>query len=127
MSKSDSYKFSKDHEWVDVKGNIAYIGISDFAQHALGDIVFVDLPKIGKKITAHGIFASVESVKAVSDVYSPVSGAVTEVNSALDGAPELLNQEPYENWIIAVELDNPFELDALMNKADYDEFCSKEA
>jgi glycine cleavage system H protein len=123
----DNYKFSKDHEWVDVKGNVAYIGISDFAQHALGDIVFVELPKTEKKINAGSILASVESVKAVSDVFSPLSGLVKETNSELGDTPELLNQAPYDNWIAAIELENASELDSLMSKAEYDEFCAKEA
>jgi glycine cleavage system H protein len=120
-------KFSKDHEWVRVEGNTAYIGISDFAQQALGDIVFVDLPQAGTKISAGGVFAAVESVKAVSEVFAPVSGAIIEVNEALNDAPELLNEKPYEAWIAKAEMENPGELAALMDAGAYEAFCKEGA
>jgi len=125
MSVQD-LKFSNDHEWIKVEGGKAYIGISDYAQHALGDIVFVDLPDVGAKLSAGKVFGSIESVKAVSDFLSPVSGTVDAVNEALVDAPELLNEDAYENWILLVELDNPAELDALLDNVQYEEFCKNE-
>ncbi len=120
-----SLKFSQEHEWVKAEGVTAYIGISDFAQHSLGDIVFVDLPKAGAKISAGKVFAAVESVKAVSDIFAPVSGKIIEVNEALNDAPELINEDPYENWIVMVEMEEPSELAALMDSEAYDEFCKE--
>lgn len=120
-----SLKFSQEHEWVKAEGVTAYIGISDFAQHSLGDIVFVDLPKAGVKISAGKVFAAVESVKAVSDIFAPVSGKIIEVNEALNDAPELINEDPYENWIVMVEMEEPSELAALMDSEAYDEFCKE--
>lgn len=120
-------KFTKKHEWIKVEGGAACIGITDFAQHALGDIIFVELPKIGAKIEAGKMFASVESVKAVSDVFAPASGTVVEINEALENAPELLNENADENWIAKIELADAGELDALMDTAAYEEFCKNEA
>ncbi|ABW17636.1 glycine cleavage system protein GcvH [Alkaliphilus oremlandii] len=119
--------YSKDHEWVKVEGNEAYIGITDFAQHALGEIVFVELPEVDDEIAQGDAFSVVESVKAASDAYSPVSGKVLEVNEELDGAPELLNEDAFANWIIKVELTNPSELEGLLSDKEYAEFCEKEA
>ena len=119
-------KFSKDHEWVKAEGKKAYIGITDFAQHALGDIVFVELPKTGVKLAAGKAFASVESVKAVSEIFSPVSGSILSVNKELENSPELVNKDPYGSWIVMVELDNPDELNSLMNDEQYGEFCKNE-
>lgn len=119
--------YSKDHEWVKVEGNEAYIGITDFAQHALGEIVFVELPEVDDEIAQGDAFSVVESVKAASDAYSPVSGKVLEVNEELDGAPELLNEDAFTNWIIKVELTNPSELEGLLSDKEYAEFCEKEA
>jgi len=108
-------KYSKEHEWVRVEGNRAYIGITDFAQDELGDIVFVELPEPGTVFTANGIFGTVESVKTVSDLFAPVSGKVVETNAGLVDAPENVNQDPYgTGWMIVVELSNPGELDALL-------------
>jgi len=118
-------KFTKDHEWIKADGGTAYIGISDFAQNALSDIVFVELPKIGSKFIAGKSFGSVESVKAVSELYAPVSGTVTEINAELENAPELLNANADETWLVKIELDNAGELDSLMNKEEYEEFCKK--
>nr|WP_207754267.1 glycine cleavage system protein GcvH [Caldicoprobacter guelmensis] len=120
-------KYSKDHEWVKVEGNKAIIGITDYAQDSLGDIVFIDLPEVGRNVKAGDAVAVVESVKAASDVYSPVSGIVVEVNTALEASPELINQDPYENWILVLEMSDPGELDALMDAEGYERFCEEEA
>ena len=122
----NNLKFSDDHEWVKIEGNTAYIGISDFAQHALGDIVFVDMPGAGTKTTAGKAIVSIESVKAVSDVLAPVSGKITKLNDELNDAPELLNQAPYDSWIFTVEMDDASELDKLMSASEYEEFCKRE-
>ena len=124
MSKViEGIKYADSHEWVKVEGNIGFIGISDYAQHSLGDIVYVDLPAEGDEISKGEEFGAVESVKAASDLYSPVSGTIIEVNSALEGEPELINQDAYENWIIKVELADPSELDSLLDAADYEKVC----
>jgi len=116
-------KFSKDHEWVTVEGNVATIGISNHAQGQLGDVVFVDLPKVGRVVKAHESVATVESVKAASDVYVPVSGEVVEVNGELAGDPSLVNRAPEaEGWFMKVKLSNEAELSELMDKAAYDTF-----
>ena len=119
-------KFTKKHEWLRVEEDGAYIGLSDYAQEALSDIVFVELPKIGAKIEAGKMFASVESVKAVSDVYAPASGTVIEINEELENAPELINESALESWIAKIELADEKELDALMNEEEYEEFCKIE-
>jgi glycine cleavage system H protein len=114
-------KYTKEHEWVKVEGNIGLIGITDFAQDALGDVVFVEVPTVGRNLKQHEQFGVVESVKTVSDLYAPVSGQVTEVNAKLDATPELVNQESYgEGWMIKIELSNPGELDALLDAAAYE-------
>ena len=116
-------KFSKDHEWVTVAGGIATIGITNHAQGQLGDVVFVDLPKVGRVVKAHESVATVESVKAASDVYVPVSGAVVEVNGERAGDPSLVNRAPEaEGWFMKVKLSNEAELSELMDKAAYDKF-----
>jgi len=120
-------KYSKEHEWVKVEGNRAIIGITDYAQDSLGDIVFVDLPEVGRDVKVGDAVAAVESVKAASDVYSPVSGTVIEVNADLEASPELINQDPYENWILVLEMSDPGELDALMDAESYERFCEEEA
>jgi len=117
--------YSESHEYVKVEGNVGYIGITDYAQHALGNVVYVDLPDVDDEVTAGEEFGAVESVKAASDIISPVSGTIIEVNEALDDEPELLNKDPWENWIIKVELSDKSELDSLMNAADYTAFCEK--
>jgi glycine cleavage system H protein len=121
MSKiPEELKYSKDHEWTKVEGNTATIGITDFAQDQLGDIVFVELPPIGKEIKAGDEFGVVESVKSVSSLYAPVSGTVKEINSELDNAPQLVNESPYEKaWMLKVELSNPSELDTMLSATDY--------
>jgi len=120
-------KYSKDHEWVKVEGNRAIIGITDYAQDSLGDIVFIDLPEVGRTVRAGDAVAVVESVKAASDVYSPVSGTVIEVNTSLEASPELINQDPYENWILVLEMSDPGELGSLMDAEGYERFCEEEA
>lgn len=120
-------KYSNDHEWVKVEGNIATIGITDFAQSQLGDVVFVDLPEVGRELASGGEFGAIESVKAVSDLYAPISGVVKEVNTDLADAPETVNQDPYgKAWMIKVEITNTGELDNLLDSAAYEEFCDKE-
>ena len=119
-------KYSDQHEWVRIDGDVAYIGISNYAQDALGDIVYVELPKVGAKLTSGSSFGSIESVKAVSDLYAPVSGVVVSVNADLEDAPELLNEDPLENWIITAQLADEKELDDLMDISEYEEFCANE-
>lgn len=119
--------YSESHEYVKVEGNFAYIGISDYAQNALGNVVYVDMPEVDDEVEAGEDFGAVESVKAASDLISPVTGIVVEVNEELEDAPELLNKDPYENWIIKVEMSDPTELDNLMDAAAYEEMCKNEA
>lgn len=118
--------YSESHEWVKVDGETAIIGISDHAQQAMGNIVYVDMPEEEDEVTANEDFGAVESVKAASDLISPVSGVVVEVNEALADAPELLNKDAYENWIIKVKMDDPEELKKLMDAAAYEKFCENE-
>ena len=116
----ENLKYSKDHEWVKIEGNAATIGISDFAQDQLGDIVYVELPEVGKEIKVNDEFGVVESVKSVSSLYAPVSGKVTAVNAELSNAPQTVNQDPYDKaWMVKLELSNPAEVDALLSAADY--------
>lgn len=115
--------YTKDHEWVKVEGQKVWIGITDFAQEHLGDIVFVELPEVDTEVEAGTSVAVIESVKAVSSVYSAVAGTVAEANAELEEAPEKLNEEPYENWILAVEMSNPDGLQGLMNAAAYEQLC----
>lgn len=117
--------YSKDHEWVEVNGDIATIGITDHAQAELSDVVFVDLPTVGDSISAGDAVTVVESVKAASDVYTPISGEVLEVNEELSNDPSLINSDPYgAGWIYKVRIELPSEMDDLMNAADYEAFCS---
>ena len=115
--------YAESHEYVRVEGNYGYIGITDYAQHALGNVVYVDLPEVDDEVTAGEEFGAVESVKAASDLFAPVSGTGVEVNEALEDEPELLNQDAFENWIIKVELSDPSELDNLMDAATYETKC----
>ena len=117
--------YSESHEYVKVDGKFGYIGITDYAQHALGNIVYVDMPEVDDDVEAGDEFSAVESVKAASDLISPVSGTVIEVNEALEDAPELINQDAFGNWIIKVELSDKSELDNLMDAKAYGEFCEK--
>jgi glycine cleavage system H protein len=127
MEIKSGLMYSNDHEWVRVEGDKAYIGISDYAQHALGEIVYVELPTVGDELNAGDVFGVIESVKAASDSYLPVSGKVLEVNEELSDSPQLINENPYESWIVAVEITNKADLDNLMNEQDYKDFCEKEA
>ena len=126
MAYPQNYKYTREHEWIEAADNHGTVGITDHAQNSLGDIVFVDAPKVGAAVTKGEVFGSVESVKAVSDLYSPASGTVTEVNEALKDSPEKLNTEPHSAWIIKVELSNPGELDSLLSAADYEQFIAEE-
>jgi glycine cleavage system H protein len=118
-------KYTKDHEWAKIEGDTAIVGITDFAQSALGDIVFVELPEVGKNLNSHQTFGVVESIKSVSDLYSPLSGNVLESNSDLVNSPELCNQSPYENaWMIKVKLSNTSELNSLLSAEEYKNFLS---
>lgn len=118
--------YSESHEYVKVEGDFAYVGITDYAQHALGNVVYVDMPEVDDEVEADEDFGAVESVKAASDLISPVSGAVVEVNEALEDKPELLNEDAFENWIMKVQMSDKSELDALMDAAAYEELCNKE-
>jgi glycine cleavage system H protein len=120
------YKYTKEHEWLKPDGKTATIGITSYAQDSLGDIVFVDLPKVGAELTAGKTFGSVESVKAVSDLYAPASGTVTEVNVDLATAPEKINKDAHGSWMIKIELKNPGELSSLLSAADYEKFVAEE-
>lgn len=119
--------YAESHEYVKVEGEFGYIGITDYAQNALGNIVYVDMPDTDDEVEAGEDFGAVESVKAASDLTSPVSGTVVEVNEALEDTPEIINQDAFANWIIKVELSDKTELDNLMDAAAYTEFCEKEA
>jgi glycine cleavage system H protein len=130
MAYPTQYRYTREHEWIQIDGpigsQIGTIGITDYAQNSLGDIVFVDAPKVGASVEAGKSFGSVESVKAVSDLFSPVSGTVTAVNEALNSAPEKINTAAHESWIIKVQLAKPGEVDALLSAADYEKFISEE-
>lgn len=119
-------RYAESHEWVKLDGDIATIGISDYAQHALGDIVYVDMPEVGDEVTAGEVFGAVESVKAASDLISPVSGEVVEVNENLEDAPESINADAFENWIMKVKVSDAAEIDALLDAAAYAKLCENE-
>ena len=121
----ENLRYSKDHEWVAVDGDTATIGITDYAQHSLGDVVYVELPKVGEKLLAHDAFGSVESVKAVSEIFSPIAGEVLEVNESLNDTPEVVNNDPYgAAWMIRIRMDNAGEADALLSSTEYEEYLS---
>src|ERR1700683_2256453 len=126
MPYPENYRYTREHEWIALDGAIGTIGITDYAQSSLGDIVYVDVPKVGDSVTANATFGSVESVKAVSDLYSPVSGTVTATNEELKTAPDKINEAPHTTWIIKVELSNPAELNALLDAAAYEAFIAEE-
>ena len=126
MAYPTDRKYTKEHEWIQPNGNSAAIGITNYAQESLGDIVFVELPKVGAELAAGKTFGSVESVKAVSDLFSPASGTVTEVNGDLATAPEKVNQDAHGSWLVKISLKNPKELDSLLSSADYDKFVAEE-
>lgn len=126
MSKVlDDRKYAESHEWVKLDGDIATVGISDYAQHALGNIVYVDMPEVGDEVTQGDDFGAVESVKAASDLLSPISGEVVEVNSELEDKPELLNEDAFANWIIKVKVSDPSELDNLLDAEAYKKLCEE--
>lgn len=126
MAYPANLRYTREHEWIAVEGNIGTIGITDYAQNSLGDIVYVDVPKVGDSVTANQTFGSVESVKAVSDLYSPVSGTVTATNEVLKTEPDKINSAPHDTFIIKVELSNPGELDSLLDAAAYEAFIAEE-
>lgn len=126
MKTYQGLKYSKDHEWLRQEGGKVYVGITNYAQLALGDIVFVELPKKGAKLSAGAALGVVESVKTASDVYSPVSGVVVEINEELNDAPEKLNQEPYESWIAVLDQVDSAELGQLMDEEEYGVYCTRE-
>ncbi|HEY6190605.1 MAG TPA: glycine cleavage system protein GcvH [Pyrinomonadaceae bacterium] len=120
--------YSKDHEWIRVEGDTGIVGITDHAQNSLGDVVYVELPKVGDSVTAHEAFGSVESVKAVSEIFTPVSGQVTEVNESLQDDPEKVNNDPYgEGWMVRIKMSNPGEVDGLLSAAEYEDFTKAES
>lgn len=119
----DGLRYSESHEWVKIEGDIALVGITDYAQHALGNITYVDMPSEGDEVSAGEEFGAVESTKIASDLFSPVSGEVVEVNSALEDAPELINEDAYANWIIKVRMSDASELDNLLDAAAYEAIC----
>ena len=126
MTYPTDRKYTKEHEWIQVDGAAATVGITHYAQESLGDIVFVELPKIGAELAAGKTFGSVESVKAVSDLYAPASGTVSEINGDLATAPEKVNKDPHGSWMMKITLKNPAELDALLSAADYEKFVAEE-
>ena len=126
MSYPEKYKYAKSHEWLEVNGDNGIVGITDYAQSSLGDIVFVELPKVGQQIEAGSTFGSVESVKAVSDLYSPATGTVTEVNESLNSTPETINTAANETWMIRVAVKSADEASSLLSAADYEKFVAEE-
>jgi len=121
MNFPANLRYTKDHEWISLEGNIATIGITDYAQHELGDIVYVEVDTIGKSLEAGAVFGTVEAVKTVSDLFLPVSGTITELNPALNNAPELVNSDPYgEGWMVKMTVTNPADVEALMNASAYE-------
>ena len=126
MAFPADYKYTKEHEWLKSDGKTATVGITSYAQDSLGDIVFVDLPKVGTELAAGKTFGSVESVKAVSDLYAPASGTVTEVNGELATAPENINKDAHSAWMIKSALKNPSDLNSLLSAADYEKFVAEE-
>jgi glycine cleavage system H protein len=127
MAYPANYRYTREHEWIELTGSIGAIGITDYAQKSLGDIVYVDSPKVGDTVTAGTTFGSVESVKAVSDLYSPVTGTVTAVNDELRTAPDKINEKPHEAWIIKVEVADPAQVNALLDAAAYEAFIAEES
>ena len=119
-------KFSKTHEWVKIEGNIATVGLTDFAQDQLGDIVYAEPEPEGTVVELEGIIGTVESVKAASDLFAPVSGEIVEANVEIEDEPEMINKAPWETWFVKIEMDDPSQLDALLDKDAYDEFCKEE-
>ncbi len=124
----ENLRYSKDHEWVAVVGDVATVGITDYAQHSLGDVVYIDMPRVGDKLSSHEAFGSVESVKAVSEIFIPVGGEITDVNDGLNDTPEVVNDDPYNaGWMIKIKMDNPGEADAMLSAVEYEEYLSANA
>ena len=124
----ENLRYSKDHEWVLVEGDVATIGITDYAQHSLGDVVYVDLPRAGDGFNSHEAFGSVESVKAVSEIFTPVAGEITEVNDALNDDAEKVNSDPYgDAWFVKIKMENPNEADKMLSAEEYEEYLSANA
>ena len=124
----ENLRYSKDHEWISVDGDVAAIGITDYAQSSLGDVVYIDMPRVGDKFAAHEAFGSVESVKAVSEVFIPIGGEVVEVNDGLNDTPQKVNGDPYgDAWFIKIKIDNPLEADAMLSSAEYEEYLEATA
>lgn len=123
MKIIDDIRYAESHEWVSLDGEIATVGITDYAQHALGDIVYVDMPEVGDEVTAGEEFGAIESVKAASDLYSPVSGEVVEINDALEDEPGLINQDAFANWIMKVKVSDPSEIEGLLDAEAYAKIC----
>jgi glycine cleavage system H protein len=126
MAYPATYRYTREHEWIEVGGKTGKVGITDYAQNTLGDIVFVELPKVGSTVERGKVFGSVESVKAVSDLYSPVTGTVTEVNEELATAPEKINTDAHGAWILKVEIADPSEVDQLLDAAAYEKYIKEE-
>ena len=128
MAYPAQYRYTKEHEWIELKGDVATVGITDYAQHELGDVVFVELPKVGAKTVAGKSFGTVESVKAVSEIYAPASGEVVEVNGDLHNTPEKINSDPHGSaWLIKVRLANPAEVNGLMDGTAYDAYVAEKS
>ena len=126
MAYPAAYRYTREHEWINVDGNQATIGITDYAQNSLGDIVFVELPKVGEEITAGKTFGSVESVKAVSDLYAPASGKVVAINEELANAPEKINSDAHDTWMVRIQLTNASDVNKLLSADDYEKFVKEE-
>jgi glycine cleavage system H protein len=121
----ENLRYSKDHEWVSVSDDVAAIGITDYAQHSLGDVVYIDMPRVGDKFSTHEAFGSVESVKAVSEIFTPIAGEIVEVNEGLNDTPEAVNNDPYTGgWMIKIKMDNPNEADKLLSSVEYEEYLA---
>ncbi len=122
----ENLHYSKDHEWVLVNDGVATVGITDYAQHSLGDVVYIDLPRVGDSFGTHEAFGSVESVKAVSEVFTPVAGEIVEVNEGLNDTPEVVNSDPYgDAWFVRIKMNNPGEADKMLTAAEYEEYLSE--
>jgi glycine cleavage system H protein len=119
-------KYTKNHEWLRVEGNNAYIGLTNYAQLALGDIIFIELPQVNAQLNAEETLGVVECAKAASDIFTPVSGVVIQINKELEDSPEKINNEPYLSWIALIQMSNPLELNNLMDEESYEQFCSEE-
>ncbi|NLG89160.1 MAG: glycine cleavage system protein GcvH [Clostridiaceae bacterium] len=126
MNDFEIKKYSTEHEWVGVDGDRAYIGITEYAANSLGEIVYVELPELGNELNAGDVLGVVESVKAASDIYSPISGKVVEVNEELTDNPEIINEDPENCWIAVLEISDPAQLDELMDEKEYEEYCAEE-